>query len=190
MIGPDRIEWRRGFPGRALRLLAWAVLGAASSTAAAWILFGTEPDRLADGSANPLARLPVWTAAVMVVVLVLACVPLVRRPLVAASHYALSVRPGAFRTLLVPWAGVAEVVVVAAAGEDYLLVRLRRGFEAGGDRPTRWEQVALREAARRRPDSAGYDLAVRLREFAGPPAGNLASLAAYAPEAVRIEELR
>lgn len=188
MAGPDRIEWRRGFPDRALRLLGWQAAAGGLAVAVAYLFFGDEPKKLNDGSTNGLAKVPLWTLLAAVVVVLVALVPVLRRPSVTATHYALSVRPGGLRTLLLPWASVAEVLAVTAGGEEFLLVRLRRGLDALSDHPTWWDQAVLRAARRAYPHAVEYDIAVRMRDFAGPPPGKLAMLAAYAPENVQLAE--
>ena len=60
----------------------------------------------------------------------------VRRPRVGANHFALTVRPGWVRTLVLPWSRVAEVTTADIAGERYLLVRLP-GRPRPHGRPTR-----------------------------------------------------
>jgi hypothetical protein len=186
MGGPDRLEWRRGFPRRALRITGSCAAAGGVAVAVAWVLFGDEPETLNNGESNPLASLPQWTLAVAAAVTAAGLVPVARRPWVTATHYALCVRPGILRTLLLPWASIAEVVALAADREEFLLIRLRPGLEALGDRPTYWDQAVLRAAWHGYPRAVDYQLAVRLREFAGPPATKLATLAAYAPGSVRL----
>jgi hypothetical protein len=186
MTGPDRIEWRHGFPGRALRLMGSCVAAGAVAVGVAWVLFGNEPETLSNGESNLLAAIPLWTLAAAVAVVLAALVPVLRRPTVAVTHYALSVRPGLLRTLLLPWASIAEVVGVKVGDEDYLLIRLRPGLDALGDRPGYWDRSVLRSAARGYPRAVDYHLAVRLDEFAGRSDSKLATLAAYAPETIYI----
>jgi len=186
MTGPGRIEWRRGLPRQALRRVAWWAVVAALVVGVALLLFGPEPETLDDGSHNVLDDVPLWTALLMLAVLAVIAVPVLRRPAVAADHYALRVRPGPWRTLLLPWAGIAEVVVLSSNGDEYLLIRLDP--KVPGDRPKAWDQSVLRHARKGTDRADAYDLAVCLKEFAGPPEGKLAALAAYAPETVVIEE--
>jgi len=169
MAGPERIEWRRGFPARALRLLGWQTAAGGLAVGVAFLLFGDEPERLSDGSSNALASIPQWTLLAAGVVVVAALVRVLRR-------------------LLLPWASIAEVLAVNAGGEEYLLVRLRPGMDQLGDRPGWWDQAVLRAARRAYARAVEYDLAVRLRDFAGPPPGKLAMLAAYAPQNVHLAE--
>jgi hypothetical protein len=186
LTGADRIEWRRAFPSRALKLTAGCVAAGGFAVVAAWVLFGAEPATLNSGDANPLASVPQWTMLAAAAVVGASFVPLVRRPCVAATQHALSVRPGVLRTLLLPWATIVEITGVRSAGEEFLLVRLRPGLDALGDHPGYWDKAVLRAAARGYPRAADFDLAVRMREFAGTGPAKVAALAAYAPENVDI----
>jgi hypothetical protein len=190
MAGPDRIEWRRAFPSRAVTGLVWYAILAGLVVGLTLLLFGDEPARLDDGSPNPLAAV----FPVVLALAVLGCLPIVlviaRRPLVAANHYALTVRPGAARTLVLPWAHISVVAVRRVGRETYLLVSCRQSLDALGDHPTWIDQGVLR-AVLRTPRGgqalAGeFDLAVRLRDFVGEPNYQLATLAAFAPDHVFI----
>lgn len=187
MAGPDRIEWRRAFPSRAVTALVWYALFAGAVVGLTLLLFGDEPARLDDGSPNPLTAVP----PVVLALAVLGCIPIVlvivRRPLVAANHYALTVRPGAARTLVLPWAHIAVVAVRRVGRETYLLVRCRQMLDALGDHPTWIDQGVLRALLRTRSGQAlagEFDLAVRLRDFIGEPNAQLATIAAFAPDHV------
>lgn len=182
MVAGDRIEWRRGFPRRAVRVLGGWTAAGVLVTVVAWALFGDEPAHLNTGAANPLAMVPQWTLLAAAAVVCAAAVPLLRRPVVAASHVTLYVRPGVFRTLALPWTAVDEITGVDTRGGQFLLVRLN----PQADRPGFWDRTVLRAAIRTHPAAAGYDLAVRLGDFAGTPTARMAALAAYAPEAVDI----
>lgn len=190
MAGPDRIEWRRAFPSRAVTGLVWYAILAGLVVGLTLLLFGDEPARLDDGSPNPLAAV----FPVVLALAVLGCLPIVlviaRRPLVAANHYALTVRPGAARSLVLPWAHISVVAVRRVGRETYLLVSCRQSLDALGDHPTWIDQGVLR-AVLRTPRGgqalAGeFDLAVRLRDFVGEPNYQLATLAAFAPDHVFI----
>jgi hypothetical protein len=192
MAGPEGIEWRRAFPSRAVTALLWYGLLAGGVLGLAWVLFGNEPAQLDDGAANPLAVvLPVAVALAVVGYgpLVLA---FARRPLVAANHYALTVRPGMVRTLVLPWARIARVAVQRIGRERYLLVGCRQSLDALGDRPTWLDQGVLRAVMRvsraGRALAGAYDLAVRMRDFVGEPSAQLATLAAFAPDHVLITD--
>lgn len=187
MAAAEPLAWRRRFPARAVRRFGWSVVAGGAATLAAWVLFGAEPDRLASGAANPLALVPAVITLLAAAAAVLLLLTVVRRPQVVASHYALTVRPGSLRTLLLPWASVVEVAGVTVRGEPLLLVRCDpdRGRGRPGDRPRWWDRGVLRASG---AAAAGYHLAVRMDEFAGLPRAQLATLAAWAPEAVRITD--
>jgi hypothetical protein len=84
MAGPERIEWRRAFPSRALVALVWYVVLAGVVLGPAWMLFGDEPALLDDGRPNSLTVVTPLTAALAFVCCVPLVLTLVRRPLVAA----------------------------------------------------------------------------------------------------------
>jgi hypothetical protein len=190
MSGPERIEWRRAFPSRAVTVLLWYGGLAGFVLGSVWLLFGNEPVKLDDGTTNPLALVLPITVGVVLVGAVPPVVKLVRRPLVAANHYALTVRPGSVRTLVLPWAHIAVVSVRRFSREPYLLVRCRQSLGALGDHPTWLDQGVLRAVLRmpraKRALADGYDLAVRLRDFVGQPGAQLTTLAAFAPDHVLI----
>jgi hypothetical protein len=194
MAGPDRIEWRRGFPSRAFGLLGWYVGLGVIVIVIAYVLFGAEPKTLESGRVNPLAAVPsvmISTFGVLAVPLLLA---LVRRPAVAADHYGLTLRPGILRTLLLPWANVVEVAAYGVRDDPYLLVRFDgRSDDRLGDRPRWWDRSVLRAAVRASrtyrgtgPAVAAYDVAVRMGEFLGAPEMQLASLTAMVPDHVLV----
>lgn len=186
---PERIEWQRGFPTRALTVFGWYVAVGLCVVAIAWVLFGSEPRRVGSGEPNPLAYVPAGTALFIVALAMPLLLALLRRPLVSADHYALTVRPGAVRTLVLPWAHVAEIAGYALSGETFLLVRCDGRRNHLGDRPRWWDRGGLRSAvwaARRgQPRGGGglaaYDLGVRMDEFVGPARAKLLTLARYAP---------
>jgi hypothetical protein len=191
MAGPERIEWRRSLPSARLTGLTWYAFGAALALGLVWLLFGGEPAQLDTGQSNPLAlALPIATALAVLGALPLS-LPVLRRPLVAASHYALTVRPGWWRTLVLPWAKVAGVAAYRVGGEPYLLVRCRRSLDPRRDLPGRLDQVVLRVAMRRRrrgdPPVGDYDLAVCMGDFVGGSSALLATLVAFAPDHVAVE---
>ncbi len=195
MVAGERIEWRRAFPRRAVRMLVGCTAAAALVAALGWAMFGTEPARLNTGAANPLAVVPQWTLGLAAAVVGAAAVPVLRRPLVAASHVTLYVRPGVFRTLELPWTAIAEITGVDTGGGEFLLVRLHpetADYPETADRPETAvrpgfrDRTVLRSAIRAYPPAAGFDLAVRLDDFAGTPTAKVTALAAYAPESVEI----
>ena len=168
MPGPERIEWRRSFPSRPLATLGWYLLCAVLVTALILALFVDEPERLSSGRPNPLAHLPIWTVSLAALGAVPFVLAVVRRPLVAANHFALTVRPGWVRTLVLPWSRVAEVAAFEVAGERYLLVRCRDGPDRMGNTPHWLDQALLRELAKDGSKLARrHDLAVRMRDFVG-----------------------
>lgn len=189
MTGPQRIEWRRSFPSHALVVLGSYAAAAGLGVAAVWLLFGGEPRVLDTGEANPLAVI----APASVVVAALGALPFVlavlRRPVVAANHYALHVRPTWLRTLVLPWARIAKVAAYRVDDELYLLVRCWETLDRLGDRPKWIDRSVLRAAERAAADTerlAGFHLAVRMRDFTGAPTAQLASLAAFAPDHVAL----
>jgi len=187
VAGPERIEWRRSFPTRSLVALGWYVVVAVIVIAAVLLLFGTEPAKLDSGRRNLLADLPMWTEVLAVLGTVPFILAVVRRPRVAANHFALTVRPGWVRTLVLPWSRVAEVTTSAVEGERYLLVRCAVGPDRMGNTPRWVDQTVLRAMAR---DGSRigrhYDLAVRMRDFTPAGDGQMAALAAFAPDHVSI----
>lgn len=175
MTAARPLEWRRTFPRRALRRLGWLVVGGGGLVAVSWLLFGAEPDRLASGETNLLSLAPPAVTSLAS----LACIPLLislfRRQILVADHYAITVRPGACHTLLVPWAQVMEVAAVTVRRDPLLLIRTRDQL---GDHPHWCCRRVVRSAGR---NFAAYQLAVRMDEFAGEPQQLLAALAAWAP---------
>jgi hypothetical protein len=190
MAGPERIEWRRAFPSRAVTVLVWYVVLAGLVLGLILLLFGDEPAQLDDGEPNPLVAVLPIALVLAVVGAIPVLLVIVRRPMVAANHYALTVRPGAVRTLVLPWARITFVVVRRVGRENYLLVRCRRELGSLGDHPTWLDQSVLRAVLRTpRGGSAlagEFDLAVLLRDFVGEPNAQLATLAAFAPDHVLI----
>jgi hypothetical protein len=167
--------------------LGWYVVFAVVVIAAILLLFGGEPERLDSGQPNRLANLPMWTELIAAVGAVPFVLAVVRRPRVAANHFALTVRPGWIRTLVLPWVHVAEVAITEVEGERYLLVRCRPDPGRMGDTPHWVDQNVLRALARDDSRKARhFDLAVRMRDFTPGVEGQLAALAAFAPDHVLI----
>lgn len=192
MAAAEHLQWRRVFPARPLRQLAWFMMLSAVTLVIAWVLFGTEPDRLASGERNPFALVPPLVTAGVAVASTRFVLPLLRRPAVSANHYALTVRPGSLRTLVLPWAGVAEIAAVRVRGGPVLLVRCSGRRDRPGDR-SRWLdrgvlRGAMRAAGSDRATVAAYDLAVRMDEFQGTPPAQLAGLAGWAPRHVLVTD--
>ena len=190
MAGPERIEWRRSFPSAAMTTLGWYACAAGLALGLVWLLFGGEPPSLDSGAPNPLAVVPVAALLLAIAGLVPFALHVLRRPTVAANHYALTVRPGSLRTLVLPWARLAAVAVYRVGGEPYLLVRLLPALDRLGDQPGWVDQTVLRTArrqARAGQSVDGYDLAVRMRDFVGTPHSLMSALAAFAPDHVLID---
>jgi hypothetical protein len=190
MAGPERIEWRRSSPSAALTMLTWYASAAALGLGLVWVLFGGEPANLDSGAANPLAILPRAALLLTLVGLVPFGLAVLRRPIVAANHYALTIRPGPWRTLVLPWARLASVTSYRVAGESYLFVRCIEAPGFVGDQPGWADQTVLRAVARQSRTAwpvEGSDLAVRMRDFVGSPAALLSALAAFAPDHVLID---
>lgn len=195
MVGPDRIEWARRLPLRAWRRLGWYATVGATAIVIGYVLFGAEPERLESGRSNPLALVPTGLAVLFVLTATPYVLALVRRPIVAVDHYALVVRPGILRTLLLPWARIAEIAAYGPREDAFLLVRCDQRAGRFGDRPRWWDRFVLRSAVRasqvrrrRGPSPRRYDVAVRMSEFVGDPAAQLASLAAFAPHHVLVAD--
>ncbi|WP_432983871.1 hypothetical protein [Dactylosporangium sp. CA-233914] len=175
------------FPSRPLGTLTWYVACAALAVLLVRALFGDEPETLDSGAHNPLAELPMWTAGLAAAGAAPIALSVARRPRVAANHFALTVRPGWVRTLVLPWSRVGEVAAIEVAGERYLTVRLQPGLDRTGSNPAWVDQTVLRKLAKASDHGArGISLAVRLRDFNGSPDGHLAALAAFAPDQVQV----
>jgi hypothetical protein len=188
LAGPERIEWRRSFPSRSLGALGWYVVIAAILIAAVLLLFGDEPETI-NGRSNGLADVPMWTELLLGLGAVPFVLAIVRRPRVAANHFALTVRPGWVRTLVLPWSRVAEVTAAEIQGERYLLVKSRTGGDIMGNSPRWVDRALLRSLSRAGSKRARqYDLAIRMRDFTTAPGveGQLGVLAAFAPDHVSI----
>jgi hypothetical protein len=187
VAGPERIEWRRSFPSHSLATLAWYVVSAGLVVVLVRGLFADEPHVLDSGAHNPLADLPLWTVGLAVAGAAPVVLGVARRPRVGANHFALTVRPGWVRTLVLPWSRVAEVAATEIGGDRYLLVRLRQGLDLTGTDPRWVDRTVLRELAKTDSKRArGFSVAVRMRDFAGGSDGQLAALAAFTPDQVLI----
>ncbi len=181
----NRIVWRRRSPKRAAGRLGWTALLTLFVCGPAWLFFVDEPRRADDGAINPLALVVPMLVVLFALVLVPQVLALVRRPVVEADHYALIARAGVGRTLVLPWAQVAELALAEVDEEFYLLVRCLPQQQRSGDWPRWWDQAHLRSA--RRGDVAAisaYDLAIPLSDFEGSPEDLLGVLVPYAPSHV------
>ncbi len=188
MAGPERIEWRRSFPSRSLAALGWYAACATIVVAAVLLLFGDEPEHLSSGARNLLSDVPLWTEVLAVAGVVPFALAVVRRPRVAANHFALIVRPGWVRTLVLPWSRVAEVTIAEVDQERYLLVRCRQSLDQTGNSPHWVDRTVLRALAREGfRKGRHFDLALRMSDFSSPGIdGQMAALAAFAPDHVFI----
>lgn len=187
----ERIALRPRFPTRALGNLGGYVIIAGIAVAGVFLIFGAERAELAGGRTNPLAYLPAIVLAAALLGLAAALLPLLRRPAFVADRYALRVRPGCLRTVVLPWVDVLEVVgspvVIGAQTQQYLLVCRDRAPNRRGARPRWWDRAVLREAVRRGgPGYRRYDLALRMDDFDEPPVAQLAMLVRLAPSHVHI----
>jgi hypothetical protein len=165
----------------------WYTVSASIATGIVWLLFGTEPKRLDSGEPNPLASLPVWAVWLAVVGGLVFVHNVFRRPKVAASHYALTVRPGSRRTLTLPWSTLAEVALVNVEEERYLMIRCRPAYDTLGHRPSWCDQGIMRALTRAGSRAhIRFDLGVRMNDFVGDADGQVAALAAFAPDHVTV----
>lgn len=183
---------RRGVPHRSLFRLVSVVLACGAVAVVTWLLFVTEPATLASGEANPAAKVPTFAVIVSIVVALVAGLPVLRPPRMSVNHYGIAVRPGAFRTVLLPWAHVEEVTAMTVPGrrqgDAYLLLAID-GYcgRTAGDRPRFLDQAVLREVNRATEGRVGdFDLSIRLDDFNDEPAVTLERLGKFAPEHVAV----
>jgi hypothetical protein len=188
VVSRDRIVWKRRAPHRAAVRLGWTAGGAVLVLAPAWLLFAGEPRTVESGAVNPLALVVPALALFFAVLLALPLLALVRRPIVSADHYALTVRPGIVRVLVLPWAQLAELAGVEVDDQPVLLVRCGARLRGSTDWPRWWDRAELRAARRasRHEPIAAYDLAVPMSDFAGRPSLLLDGLVRFAPEHVTV----
>lgn len=187
----ERIALGPRFPARSLANLGGYVIVAGIVVVGVFLIFGAERTRLAGGRVNLLGYVPPIVLVVALLGMALACVPLFRRPTFVADRYALRVRPGCLRTVVVPWIDVLEVVgspvTRGAKTQPYLLVCRDPAPSRRGARPRWWDRTVLREAVRHGgPGYRRYDLAVRMDDFDEPPIAQLVMLARLAPGHVRV----
>ncbi len=180
----ERVVWRRRSARRAAGRLGWTVFLAAFVCAPTWLIFSGEPFTTSDGAVNPLALVVPALLTLFGLLLVPQVVALVRRPIVSADHYALTVRPGVGRTLVLPWAQLAEIAGRTVDEETFLFVRCGQPTARSGDWPRWWDQAQLRSAQRGLATLSVYDLAVPMEEFQGGPQDLLRVLAQCAPDHV------
>lgn len=182
----DRVTWKRRRPNRAAGRLAWSVFVALAVGGPAWLLFGAEPWQADDGALNPLALVAPVVLLLSGLALVPQVIALVRRPVVACDHYALTVRPGVGRTIVLPWVQIAEIAAIDLEEEQMLLIRCRPVQRGSADTPRWWDQATLRSVVRGAAFASAYDLAVPLADFLGSPESLLADLGTCAPEHVAL----
>jgi hypothetical protein len=180
----ERVAWERLPPKHAASRLGWTLFVTVLVCGPAYVIFADEPRSAADGAVNPLALVVPALAVLFAVLLTPQLLALARRPIVQADHYALTVRPGVGRTLVLPWAQVAELTVVQVDEEPFLLVRCGAARHSSADVPRWWDQGHLRSASRGAPAAAAYDLAVPISDFLGRPGTLLADLARATPDHV------
>jgi hypothetical protein len=188
-------EWvvvERSSPTRRISALVLYALGCAALVGALAALVRTEPSTLDSGEPNPVAALPGFFTLMAAIGAVCFLVPLVRPPRLMVNHFGLRVRPGFGKSLLIPWSNVEELAAIHVGsrrrGSSYLLfaadVYLGRG---GSDRPGFIGRSVLREANRATEGLvAGFDLALRCKDFQPEAQQLLAALASYAPGHVQV----
>jgi hypothetical protein len=188
-------EWTvvtQRLPRRALIRLVSCLAAGFVFTVVTWLAFATEPAVLASGETNPAARVPTFVAIVAVVALLLTATPALRPPKLAANHYGVAIRPGSFRTLLLPWVHIEEVTAMTVPGRQqgdaYMVIAVDDYCgRLGGDRPQFLDRAVLREANRATEGRVGnYDLALRLADFTASPEEVIDQIAGFAPEHVDV----
>jgi hypothetical protein len=182
----QRVVLPRRFPSRLLGRIVWYLVLSGLAMSALRLLFGEEPTRLPTGGVNPLAYLPHLTVAGLAAGLAPMLLGLFRRPMVASDSYALTLRPGSLRTLVLPWANVSDLGVYPVTfdedPEPVLLVRCVEPHGLLGDTPGWWDQAVLRAATKSAGGPiGGYDVAVRLSDFVGDHRDHLAAIIGFAP---------
>ena len=182
------VVWRRRTPRRAAGRLVWTGAVSVVVCAAAWLLFGGEPRDAGGGALNPFFLVVPMVGTLFGLWVGVQLLSLFRRPVVAADHYALTLRPGVVRTLVLPWAQITELATVEVDEEPFLLVQCRPQRYRSGDWPRWWDKTHLRSAKRAAAAVAAYDLAVPMSDFAGTPMKLLAELALWAPDHVTIAD--
>jgi len=190
-------EWvviRRRAPRRAMIRLAGYLALAIVVTGVTWALFITEPARLANGESNPAASAPLFTGLIAGIGVALATIPVLRPPNLAVNHYGVAVRPGAFRTVLLPWVHVEEVAALSVPGrrssDAYLLFACDDHIgRHSGDRPRFLDRGVLREGNRATEGrAASFHMAIRLAEFQQSPAVVLREVAGFTPPHITVAD--
>jgi hypothetical protein len=187
-VARKRIEWRRRSARRAIARVSWTVVAAALAVGPAWLLFGAEPQVTDDGAVNPFALVVPLLGVLFGLLILVQILAIVRRPSVSADHYAVRVRPGVVRSLVLPWAQIAELATMEVDDEPLLLIRCRPQRSRSADWPRWLDQAHLRKARRAAAVVTAYDLAVPMSDFSGTPRDLLARLAWWAPEHVTVAD--
>lgn len=187
----EGIALRPRFPSRSLGNIGGYAIVAGIVVVGTYLIFGSERTTLPGGEVNLLGYVPSVVLTAALLGLLLAFLPSLRKPALAADRYALRVRPGCLRTVVLPWIDVLEVVgspvVTGTRTQAYLLVCRDSVPSRRNARPRWWDRTVLREAVRRGgPGYRRYDLAVRMDDFDEPPLAQLAMLARLAPGHVRV----
>lgn len=169
--------------------VGWTAVAGALAVGPAWLLFGSEPGVTKDGAVNPFSLVVPLLLSLFGVLILVQVVGIGRRPAVAADHYALFARPGVVRTLVLPWAQIAELAIIEVDDEPLLLVRCQPQPHRSADWPRWLDQAHLRSARRVAAVVTAYDLAVPMADFVGTPGNLLGTLAMGAPEHVTIADL-
>lgn len=183
-----RIEWRRRSPRRAVSRVVWTAIASALAVGPAWLLFGAEPQVTDDGAVNPFALVVPLLGTLFGILILVQVLAIGRRPSVSADHYAVSVRPGVVRTLVLPWAQIAELATMEVDEEPLLLIRCLPQLSRSADWPRWWDQAHLRAAKRAASAVSAYDLAVPMGDFVGTARNLLAELAWWAPDHVMVAD--
>ncbi|HEY1176240.1 MAG TPA: hypothetical protein VGF17_08785 [Phytomonospora sp.] len=190
----SRVRLRRRFPARHVAKLLGYLFVAGTVLVLTSLVFGEEPGVLDNGAANPLSHLTVF----MAVALSLGAVPfvyrLVRLPRLEVNHFGLIVRPGALRTMVLPWVHIEQLagytVQERRHARTYLLIACDGHQGRLGDRPGYADRIVFREAMHVTGGLVGdFDVAVRMRDFADTPSAQLAQLSAFAPNHVDVVDL-
>lgn len=195
MPSQQKAEWttvKQRLPRRALvKLVTYLIVGVAA-TYACRVLFSTEPEVLDNGESNPAAQVPTFIGIAATAIVLLVAVSVFRQPRLAINHYGIAVRPGATRTVLLPWMHVEEVTVITVPvrgkGDAYLIFACDDYCgRHSGDRPRFVDRAVLREANRATEGRvSNYDLAVRLADFAETPDAIIDQVAGFAPSHVDV----
>ena len=189
-----RVRLRRRFPARHVsRLLSYVLVAGLVLLLVAFV-FHDEKAVLDNGAANPLAHVTWFAAGALALGLLPYVYRLVRLPRLEVNHFGLIVRPGASRTLVLPWVHIEQLAGYTVRDRrrtrTYLLIACDGHQGRLGDRPGYTDRIVLREAVHMTGGVVrGFDLAVRMRDFADAPAAQLAQLSAYAPTHVDVVDL-